>query len=193
MPRRDQLTYDVELRRQRDVPWASVLLLVAVVFVVAVLIAWMVNSRTSQPGSAGPAVSRPVSSSSVVPVPTPTPSTPTSSPAQTGSDLNEGVSAPEGSQQAASRFVVAWLDRNPTTRKAALTQTAAPALVEQLMLTDVANIPLARAKGVPALNDASAYSAQFTQVLTTGMSIRVYLVADPQARYRWVATSVDRA
>jgi hypothetical protein len=43
------------------------------------------------------------------------------------------------------------------------------------------------------LEYASAYSAQFTQVLSTGLTIQVYLVTDPQARYGWLATSVERA
>ena len=187
MPRRDLLTYDVEVRRRRDIPWASILLLVAVVFVAAMLVGWVVTSRPGQPGSAPP-----VPAASAPTVAPPTPRGPTLSTGPTGSDLNEGLSAPEGSQQAASRFVVAWLDPNPPTRKASLAQVASPALAEQLMVTDPANIPAAGVTGVPALEDASTYSAQFTQVLTTGMSIRVYLVADPQARFGWLATSVEQ-
>ena len=61
------------------------------------------------------------------------------------------------------------------------------------MLTDPANVPRAVPKGRPVLTDASTYSAQFSQALSTGASITVYLVADPQARYRWLASSVEQA
>lgn len=115
------------------------------------------------------------------------------SPWPEGSDAADQVTVPEGSQEAASRFVQAWLDPDPTTRKAGLEQVSAPALTEELLLTDPANIPLATPRGAPVLDDASAYSVQFTQALSTGMNIGIYLVADPQARYQWLATSVERA
>jgi hypothetical protein len=66
-------------------------------------------------------------------------------------------------------------------------------LTEQLMLTSAANIPRATAKGHPALEAASSYSVQYLQTLSTGMRVRVYLVADPGSRYGWIATSVERA
>jgi len=61
------------------------------------------------------------------------------------------------------------------------------------MLTSTANIPDAQASGSPQLADASEYSTQFVQRLSDGMRIRVYLVADPQSKYGWVATSVEQA
>jgi hypothetical protein len=66
-------------------------------------------------------------------------------------------------------------------------------LTEQLMLTSSANIPNAKADGEPELEAASSYSVQYVQTLTSGMRVRVYLVADPGSRYSWVATSVERA
>ena len=110
-----------------------------------------------------------------------------------GSDADEGLAIPEGSQDAASRFVRAWLDPDPKTRKPALRATASPELADELGQTDPANIPKATVVGPPALADASTYSAQFTQALSGGLRIEVYLVADPAAPYGWLATSVDRA
>lgn len=185
MPRRDQLTYDVDVRERRDIPWPSVLLLIVVLFLAVVLVTWVVSSTKTRTSSA------PSDSTSVV-APASTPSAPTISSGPTGSDMDEGLPAPEGSQRTVTQFVAAWLDRDPASRKASLGRVASPALAEQLMLTDPTNIPVARVKGPPTLEDASTYSAQFTQLLTTGMSIRVYLVADPQAHYRWLATSVEQ-
>ena len=125
--------------------------------------------------------------------PTVIPSTPSASPLPSGSDAAEGLSVPEGSQEAASAFVQAWLDPKAKTREPALQEVASPALAEQLMLTDPANVPKARPRGKPVLDDASTYSTQFTQTLSTGMKISVYLVTDPEARYGWLATSVDQA
>ena len=115
-----------------------------------------------------------------------------SSPLASGTDAGEEPAVPEGSQRAAAHFVRAWLDRNPQTRKSALAAVSATALIEELMLTDPANIPRAKPRGAPVLGDASAYSVQFSQTLSTGMRINIYLVADPEARYQWVATSVEQ-
>lgn len=189
MARRDQLTYDLDQGSRPPVPWKPVLLLAVVVAIAVLLLVWaVVSSRTPQAALAsGPAVASTTASPTASPIP------PAASPLPSGSDAEEGLAAPEGSQQAASLFVRAWLDRSAETRKPALEQLATPALAEQLMLTDPANIPRARPRGAPVLNDASTYSTQFTQTLSTGMKIQVYLVADPEAPYRWLATSVDRA
>lgn len=188
MARRDQLTYDLGQRSGPQIPWKSVLLLSAVITVAGLLVVWvLMSNRTPQ---ATPA-----------PVPGGTPSTATvtaqpraasASPLPSGSDAEEGLAVPEGSQQAASVFVRAWLDREPRSRQSALSQVATPGLTEQLMLTDPTNVPAARPRGAPVLNDASTYSTQFTQALSTGMKIEVYLVADPESRYGWLATSVDQ-
>ena len=185
MPRRDQLTYDLGQGGPPPVPWKPVLLLAAVIAVVGLLLAWTVtSSRTPQAApAAAPTSTRPTSVST----------TPSASPLPSGSDAAEGLRVPEGSQEAATAFVRAWLDRDAKTRESALTETATPALAEQLMLTDPTNIPKARPKGSPVLDDASTFSTQFTQALSTGMTISVYLVADPEARYGWLTTSVDQA
>jgi cytoskeletal protein RodZ len=184
MPRRDQLTYDVGPPPRRAVPWLSLLVLAAVVAVLSVLVTLVVvGDREPQ------AQPEPTSVTSTAPSVEPA----TASPLPSGSDAGEGLAVPEGSQQAASRFVGAWLDRNPKTRKAALTEVSAPGLVEELMLTNPSNIPKASPQGPPVLDDASAYSVQFTQTLTGGMRIAIYLVADPEARYSWLATSVEQA
>jgi hypothetical protein len=189
MARRDQLTYDLGQRSRSQVPWKPALLLAAVIAVAGLLLAWaVVGSRSPQAVPAtGPAAASPTAS------PTGGSTAPTASALPSGSDAQEGLGVPEGSQQAASLFVRAWLDRSAKTRKPALEQVATPALAEQLMLTDPANIPRARPRGAPVLGDASTYSTQFTQTLSTGMKIQVYLVADPEARYRWLATSVAQA
>ncbi len=185
MPRRDELTYDIGQPQSRGpVPWVPLLVLVAVLGIVTLLVAGVVRS-----GEASQAAPAPPASGSSPPLAPASATTPLPS----GSDADEGLAAPEGSQEAATAFVDAWLDRNPKTRQPALEHVAAPALVEELMLTDPANIPRARPRGTPALSDASTYSVQFTQALTGGMAIQVYLVADPEARYRWLATSVEQA
>jgi len=183
--RRDQLTYDLGQGGPPPVPWKPVLLLAAVIAVVGLLLGWTVtSSRAPQAAPAGPPASA---------TPASVPSTPSASPLPSGSDAAEGLGMPEGSQEAAAAFVQAWLDRDPETREPALTETATPALVEQLMLTDPANIPKARPEGAPVLDDASTFSTQFTQALSTGMTISIYLVADPEARHGWLTTSVDQA
>ncbi len=185
MVRRDQLTYDVGQESRPKVPWKSALILAVVVAVGALLLTWTVMSSrvpraapVSSPETVGPTASA---------SPSPT------SPSPAGSDAQEGLGAPEGSQRAASVFVRAWLDPNAKTRKPILDQVATPALAEQLMLTDPLNIPRTRPRGAPILDDASTYSAQFTQTLSSGMKIHVYLVADPDAQYQWLAASVDQA
>jgi len=85
------------------------------------------------------------------------------------------------------------LERDAKARKSGLEQVATAGLTEQLMLTSPANIPKAKVQGGPELEAASAYSVQYVQTLTSGMRVRVYLVADPGSRYGWVATSVERA
>lgn len=184
MARTDRLTYDVGQQIRRRLRWPSLLLLAAVLVGAPALFGWvLVASRTPQ-GAPGP----------VAPVTvTPSPSAVAGSPLPSGSDAGEEQTVPEGSEQVSIRFVRAWLDRNPKTRRPALDQLSAPALAEELMLTDPANIPRARPRGGPVLEYASAYSAQFTQALSTGLTIQVYLVTDPQARYGWLATSVERA
>lgn len=162
------------------------LLLVAVLAVVTVLVASLVSSgRTPE---AAPPEETAVSAAA-----TPTPAPSSSSPLPSGSDAGEGLEVPEGSQQAATAFVRAWLERDRTTREPALAQVSSPALAEGLMLTDPANIPRARPRGAPVLEDASTYSAQFTQALSVGPAIKIYLVADPEARYGWLAASVEQA
>ena len=188
MPRRDELTYDLGPSTNRQpVPWVPVLLLVTVLGLTVVLCVGLVTSiRRGPETTAPPAVT--VSAS-----PAPSSGGTSATPPPTGSDAGDGLAEPEGSREATIRFVQAWLEPDPKTREPALRDVAVPALTEQLMLTDPANIPRATAKGRPVLNEASTYSAQFTQALSTGASIRIYLVADPQARYRWLTTSVAQA
>ena len=162
------------------------LVLVAVLGVVTVLVASLVSSGRAPEAAS----SREVSVSTAA---TPTLAPSTSSPLPSGSDAGEGLAVPEGSQQAATAFVRAWLDRNRQTREPALAQVSSPALAEGLMLTDPDNIPRAKPRGAPVLEDASTYSVQFTQAFSTGPSIQIYLVADPESRYGWLATSVEQA
>lgn len=186
MPRRERLTYDVDERPRRSLPWGPLLLLVAVVLAATVLVVWLASSaRRPAPEVTGaaPTVS--------APPPTPSNAAPASA-FPSGSDANGGLAAPTGSQEAAARFMGAWLDRDASSRKASLAEVASPALGEELMLTDPDNIPVARLAGSPVLEDASTYSAQFVQGLSTGAKVRVYLVADPGARYRWLATAVEQ-
>jgi hypothetical protein len=186
MVRRDELTYDLGPARRPTVSWKPALLLATVLAVAGLLLVWsVVSSRTPQ---TAPAISETATVS-----PTPSQSGWTARPLPSGSDAAEGQGIPEGSQQAASVFVRAWLNRDAKARKPALQEVTAPALAEQLMLTDPENIPRARPRGAPVLDDASTYSTQFTQALSTGMRIQVYLVADPGSRYGWLATSVDQA
>ena len=187
MPRRDQLTYDVGQPPGRGpVPWLPLLLLAAVLGIATLLVVGVVVSGRSPQAA-------PVATAPPAAPPTPTASAPASSALPSGSDASESLAAPEGSEQTARAFVAAWLDRDPATRKPALEQVSAPALAEGLMLTDPANVPRARPRGAPVLDDASTYSAQFTQALSTGEPIQIYLVADPQSRYGWLATSVEQA
>ncbi|CAA9316573.1 MAG: hypothetical protein AVDCRST_MAG61-2039 [uncultured Friedmanniella sp.] len=187
MPRRDELTYDLgPSPSRRSIPWPSVLLLVTVLALTIVLAASLVTGSRPSPETAAPAATASADPAS--------PSDGTSTtPLPTGSDAGDGLGVPEGSREATTRFVRAWLDPDPKTREAALQEVAVPALTEQLMLTDPARIPRATPKGAPVLDEASTYSAQFTQALSTGRSITVYLVADPQAKYRWLTTSVAQA
>lgn len=191
MARRDELTYDLNQQTRRQVPWTSVALLVAVIAVAGLLLGWTVVSNRA-PETRPAAQSTPLSTSAAA-TPSTSPSPSSASPLPSGSDAEEGLSVPEGSQQVATLFVRAWLDVNAKTRKPALDRVASPALAEQLMLTDPANIPRTRPRGAPTLDESSTYSAQFTQSLSSGMKIQIYLVADPAARYGWMATSVDQA
>ncbi|MFL6027571.1 MAG: hypothetical protein ACJ72K_11575 [Friedmanniella sp.] len=184
MARRDQLTYDLGQPSRRPLPWLPLLLVVAVLGLAALLVQGALSSHRVSPAAPQPGV---------VTSPTPTPRASDSPPLPAGSDAQEGPGLPEGSRQAASRFVQAWLDRNPATRESALHQVSTPALAEALMLTDPANVPRARPRGAPVLEDAGTYSAQFSQPLSTGATVSIYLVADPAARYRWLATSVEQA
>lgn len=163
------------------------LVLVAVLAVVTVLVASLVSSGRTPEAASSPEM--PISAAA----PSLTPASSPSSPLPSGSDAGEGLAVPEGSQQAASAFVRAWLDRDRKTREPALAQVSSPALAEGLMLTDPANIPRVTPRGAPVLEDASTYSAQFTQALSTGPAIKIYLVADPEARYGWLAASVEQA
>ena len=188
MPRRDELTYDLgPSSARRPVPWGPVLLLVTVVGLTVVLCVALVTSTRRGPEAASPPAV------TVSANPTASSGGTSATPLPAGSDAGDGLGVPEGSREATSRFVRAWLDPDPKTREPALEEVAVPALTEQLMLTDPANIPRATPKGAPVLTDASTYSAQFTQALSSGASITVYLVADPQARYRWLTTSVAQA
>jgi len=191
--RRDQLTYDVG--RRRTVGPAGVnprlfVLLIIVLALAAALVAWTAGSGSSPSSTTPDHGTRPVAAP---PSPTSSTPSPTPPPALTGSDAEQAIRAPEGSKTAVVRFVAAWLDRVPKIRRAELQQTATSGLAEELMLTSQENIPKATAKGPPRLEDASEYSVQFTQRLSDGMRIRVYLVADPQSRYGWTATSVEQA
>lgn len=192
MPRRDLLTYDVDQRRSS---WSGpnprlVILLVVVLAMAVVLVIW--TARSASPGSTTPAHAQ----SSVATAgrsPSATPPRRSASPALVGSDARTSERAPAGSRTAAARFVAAWLERDPHARKIALQETATPGLSEQLMLTATSNIPKAAAHGDPVLEHASEYSVQFVQNLTNRMRVRIYLVADPQARFGWVASSVEQA
>lgn len=194
MPRRDQLTYDIAPRRGSSLSGLNprlVALLIIVLAIATALVLWTASSARSSPASApdhrGASVASPrLSHPSALPSRTP-------SAALIGSDAGESDQAPDGSRTAAVHFVAAWLDRVPKTRKSELQQTATSGLAEELMLTSDANIPRATAKGPPRLEDASEYSVQFLQTLSDGMRVRVYLVADPQAEFGWVATSVEQA
>ncbi|GAB3919965.1 hypothetical protein GCM10011575_35850 [Microlunatus endophyticus] len=198
MRRRDLLTYDVDQRRRplAELNPRLLALLAVVLIVAALLVIWTATSagsapRHTVPATAGtpttpPAASRPTSAS-------PSAGVSSALPTLTGSDAVTSHGAPAGSTTAAARFVAAWLDVAPKTRKVQLEQTATAGLAEQLMLTSAANIPKAKAAGSPRVEDASEYSVQFLQVLTDGVRIRIYLVADPQARFGWVATSVEQA
>ncbi|SDR69654.1 hypothetical protein SAMN04488543_0088 [Friedmanniella luteola] len=190
MPRRDQLTYDLGDSSSRGpVPWLPLVVLVAVLGLVTLLVAGVVRSGGDPEAAPAAPGSTSIATATAAPsTPGPGVSTP-----PTGSDADEAPAAPEGSERAAVAFVDAWLDRDPKTRPAALAAVSAPALAEGLMLTDPANIPKATRRGAPELVDASTYSSQFTQALSTGLTIEVYLVADPAARYQWLATSVEQA
>jgi hypothetical protein len=186
MAGRDELTYDLPNERDRRLPWKAVALLAVTVLTAIVLVAAMLLSDR-----AATTAPSPVSASSVSA--TPPAVQVTASPVPSGSDAGETTAVPDGSQQAAAVFVRAWLDPDPKSRKPALERVAAPALAEQLMLTDPANVPRATPLGAPVMAEASSYSAVFTQTLTTGLKIQVYLVSDPSARYRWLTTSVQPA
>jgi hypothetical protein len=196
MARRDLLTYDVGQRRAPLLSRASVRLLglLAVVVVIgAGLVIWTMAS--ARPAATATAVG-PAGLPATTPVPSasqPTPAAGSPSAALVGFDAKEPQRSPRGSSTAAARFIAAWLERDAKARKSGLEQVATAGLAEQLMLTSPANIPKANVQGGPELEAASAYSVQFVQTLTSGMRVRVYLVADPGSRYGWVATSVERA
>ena len=186
MPKRDQLTYDLGQPSRGPLPWLPLLVGLAVLSLAALLVAGALEGHRAVPAAPQPAVA-------VSPTLTPMPQAPTPAPPASGSDAEEGLALPDGSREAASAFVAAWLDRNPRTRKVALEQVSSPALAEALMLTDPANVPRARPRGAPVLQDAATYSVQFSQALSTGATVSIYLVADPGARYQWLATSVEQA
>lgn len=189
MRRRDLLTYDIDPRSARSGtggPNRRLLALLVIVLAMAtVLVVWTVRSPARSSSSAPVSAPAPVvaapSSASTTPTPTPL-----------GSDASTTQQAPDGSRAAAVRFIAAWLERSPTARKDALKDTAAPGLAEQLIMTSDDNIPRAGPTGSPVLEDASTYGVQFVQRLSSGMTVRVYLVSDPQSRYGWVATSVEK-
>jgi hypothetical protein len=192
VPRRDELTYDVaERRRFVGGPSPSLLVLLVVVVVLAVvLVGWTVRSGGGSGRDRADAVPRVVASPATprpLPSPTPTPSN------GAGSDATSAERPPGGSENAVSRFVAAWLEQRPKARKGKLERTAAPGLASQLLLTAPENIPDAEPAGEPVLEDASPYSAQFLQDLDDGSRIRIFLVSDPQARFGWLATSVEQA
>lgn len=195
MRRRDELTYDLGTPRTSGPAGVNPRLLALLIIVLALavaLVVWTARSAGSSVNATAPdhdnglvASSRP---SPAIPTPAGKPSL-----LLAGSDADQADHAPPGSTTAAVRFVAAWLDRVPRTRKAELRQTATSGLAEELMLTSAENIPRASAKGPPRLADASEFSVQFVQSLSDGMRIRVYLVADPQSRFGWMATSVEQA
>src|SRR5688572_21292223 len=132
MPRRDQLTYDLgPSSSRRPIPWISVLLLVTALALTIVLAAALVTGSRSSPERAAPAAT-------VSADPAPPSDAASTTPLPTGSDAGDGLGVPEGSREATTRFVRAWLDRDPRTREPALQEVAVPALAEQLMLTDPA-------------------------------------------------------
>lgn len=182
--RPDRRTYDLAEPRRTVIPVWQVAL-VGVIAAVGLLLA-VATVRGVQPSATPPA---PPPS---MPAPVAAKKPPATAP-PAAADADEGQGVPEESRQAASSFVRAWLDRNPATRRAGLQQSSAPALAEQLMLTDPANVPAATPVGAPVAEDSSAYATQFSQRLSTGRSIRVYLVADPESRFGWLATSVEQA
>lgn len=197
MRRLDQLTYDTDPRPvHRSGPGGPsrplIALLVIVLVLAAVLVLWAMQSpgrSSSLPAYSGSAASP----GSTVPATSAAASTndrPTVRPL--GMDASTTAQAPDGSRAAAAGFVAAWLEHDPKVRKAALQATAAPGLAEQLELTSAGNIPPGRPTGPPVLQQGSAYRVQFVQSLTSGIKVRVYLVSDPQARYGWVATSVEK-
>jgi hypothetical protein len=193
--RRDELTYDVDQRGHRNGRGPSpriLLLLIVVLVLAALLVVWTLRS-TDAPSSAAPSggMTTPHRSPSPSPSPSATPSYSTSPVA--GSDASTAGQAPEGSREAATRFVAAWLEHKPKLRKKKLGRTAVPVLAQQLLLTAPDNIPDAEPDGDPVLEDASTYSAQFRQRLSGDLEVRIVLVLDPEARYGWLATSVEEA
>ena len=127
-------------------------------------------------------VSEPVRSARALPAASP--------PSGSGSDAGARAAVPAGAREAATRFVAAWLDRNPGTRRAALRSVAVPGLAEQLAGTDPAKIPVAQPAGAPEPLAGSDYAATLRQRLTDQTSITVELAADPQARHGWLVYAV---
>lgn len=196
MNRRDRLTYDVGTERQRLTAAPSpkmVVLLIGVIVSGVLLVAWTLHGSTSARTADGAGVPPRSSSQQPTPTGTTTPGTaPSTARAITGSDAEAVAGAPKGSAQAAEQFVLAWLEKDPDLREPALKVVAIPGLVEQLMLTSRDNIPDTSAVGDPMLQDASTYSVEFAQELQNGKPVRIYLVADPEARYGWLTTSVEQ-
>lgn len=183
MRRPDPLTYDTTQRRRLDVSWRLIALLTGVAAVAALLVIWTLQSSAQPDKPARP-------------VPThvaPRSPSPTASPTPTGSDTIAPKGAPARSEAATDRFLQAWLERTPALRKTELEQTATPELAEMLMMTSQANIPDAHPVGGPVLVRASDDSVQFLQKLSNGVTVRIYLAADPQARYGWLATAIEQA
>jgi hypothetical protein len=108
-----------------------------------------------------------------------------------GSDASEAPRVPAGANEAAARFVEAWLDPHPQSRQPALEPVTAPGLAEQLANVDPAKIPKAQAVGSPTPGSVSAYSATFKQRLSNKTTIVVDLAADPEARYGWLVYMVS--
>jgi hypothetical protein len=167
---------------RRIAPGTVVLVVLAVLAAVLIVLAvqrGLTNLRELEPAGRTTAAATPASPTGGV------------SAGPSGTDASETAKAPVGANEAASRFVKAWLDRNPKTRAPALEPVTAPGLAEQLANVDPARIPRARAVGSPRAVSVSPYSATLRQRLSNGSTIVLELAADPEARYGWLVYLVS--
>jgi hypothetical protein len=179
------------VREPRRVP-ASTLVLLGVCLLLAVLLTVSLTRGRSalQQVQASPTAAPATPPASPAPGPaTPASASPSVDPS--GSDAGETTVAPVAATETASRFVDAWLDRDPKTRTPALQQVAAPGLVEQLQDVDPAKLPKARPVGVPKPGLVSEGSASLQQSLSDRSVVSLELAADPDSRYGWLVYSVS--